>query len=184
MKVFTLPILGTKLIIQGKDRSFLQFMPELRGKLMRGPLSPRLISLHGATVPRELDLGVLSYRVVTNSGVAFLATNWLDGSKSIANFNAHGHGTGVTAENATDIALGTEVGTRAAGAKTAPAANQLRTIATVAVGASLAITEQGLFDSTTVSGSTLWDRSVFAAINVQSGDSIQYTYTLTVVSGG
>ena len=30
----------------------------------------------------------------------------------------------------------------------------------------------------------LWDRKQFAAINVLSGDSIQFTYTLTIVSGG
>lgn len=30
----------------------------------------------------------------------------------------------------------------------------------------------------------LWDHKVFAAINVNSGDSIQFTYTLTVNSGG
>jgi hypothetical protein len=30
----------------------------------------------------------------------------------------------------------------------------------------------------------LWDHKVFAAINVVSGDSIQFTYQLTVVSGG
>lgn len=30
----------------------------------------------------------------------------------------------------------------------------------------------------------LWDHKVFAAINVVSGDSIQFTYLLTVVSGG
>jgi hypothetical protein len=30
----------------------------------------------------------------------------------------------------------------------------------------------------------MWDHKVFAAINVNSGDSIQFTYQLTVVSGG
>lgn len=30
----------------------------------------------------------------------------------------------------------------------------------------------------------MWDHKVFSAINVASGDSIQFTYTLTVVSGG
>jgi hypothetical protein len=30
----------------------------------------------------------------------------------------------------------------------------------------------------------LWDRRQFAAINVNNGDSIQFTYTLTVNSGG
>jgi hypothetical protein len=30
----------------------------------------------------------------------------------------------------------------------------------------------------------IWDRKVFAAINVGNGDSVQYTYTLTISSGG
>jgi hypothetical protein len=34
------------------------------------------------------------------------------------------------------------------------------------------------------SAGTLWDRRVFSAINVVSGDSIQFTYTLTVNNGG
>ncbi len=31
---------------------------------------------------------------------------------------------------------------------------------------------------------TLWDRKVFSAINVISGDSVQFTYQLTITSGG
>ena len=30
----------------------------------------------------------------------------------------------------------------------------------------------------------MWDHKVFSAINVVNGDSIQYTYTLTISSGG
>jgi hypothetical protein len=30
----------------------------------------------------------------------------------------------------------------------------------------------------------MWDHKVFSAINVGSGDSIQFTYTLTISSGG
>jgi hypothetical protein len=37
---------------------------------------------------------------------------------------------------------------------------------------------------TMVTRPVLWDHKVFSAINVISGDSIQFTYVLTVVSGG
>jgi hypothetical protein len=30
----------------------------------------------------------------------------------------------------------------------------------------------------------MWDHKVFSAINVVNGDSIQFTYTLTISSGG
>jgi hypothetical protein len=42
------------------------------------------------------------------------------------------------------------------------------------------------FSQSATGGGTLWDRSKFAAINVvgASGDSIQFTYTATLSSGG
>jgi hypothetical protein len=48
---------------------------------------------------------------------------------------------------------------------------------------SLAITEWGLFNQS-AQGGTMWDHRVFSAINVNSGDSIQFTYTLTINAGG
>lgn len=201
-KTFRIPVLGVTLRIQGRDVSSVDFYPELRGRLVRGDNSPVSIPMFGAKPKRELSLGVLadrifsrdlidgpnglllSRRVVTDAGVAFLVNDWFDASKDITNFNAHGNGTGSAAEAVGNVALGTEVGTRVAGTKSKPAANQLRTVATVAQGSTLAISEHGIFDSTTVLSSTLWDRSQFSAINVNNGDSIEYTYTLTVQSGG
>lgn len=192
-----IPLLGTQVRISGRDWSSLDFYPELRGRLIRGENSP--VTNY---TKRTLDLGklwdgffshelvdgpnglLLSRRVVTNAGVAFLVDDWVGGTTDITNFNAHANGTGTVAEAATDTALGLETGTRVAGTKSEPTANQVRTVATISQGATAAITEHGIFDSTTVAGSTLWDRSVFSAINVQSGDSIEFTYTLTVNAGG
>lgn len=182
------PILGIQLRVSGRDWSSLDFYPELRGRLIRGESTSDLGKLWDGFFSHELVDGpngiLLSRRVVTDAGVAFLTNDWLDNSKDITNLNVHANGTGTTAEAATETALVAEVGTRVAGTKTKPAANQIRTVATIAQGATAAITEHGIFDSTTVLGSTLWDRSLFAAINVQSGDSIEFTYTLTVNSGG
>ena len=135
---------------------------------------------------RRVDLGVLGRRVVTDAGVAFMATGFKDGSKNIANFKFHASGTGTTAEAAGDTALVTEVtdNARAAGTNTNPVANEYQTVNTISYTASHAITEHGIFDQITAAGSTLWDRTVFAAVNVASGDSIQFTYTLTINSGG
>lgn len=50
-------------------------------------------------------------------------------------------------------------------------------------GGTLAITEHGLFSA--ASAGTLWDRTVFAAVNLVAGsDSLQVTHTTTFPSGG
>lgn len=134
---------------------------------------------------REVDLGVVSRRVVTTAGVNYLRDdfNAAAGGADIGNFNYHDSGTGTGAEAIGDTGLGTPAGpARVAGTQSAPASKQYRTVATIAYTSSLAITEHGIFSAS--SGGTLWDRSVFAAINVVNGDSIQFTYTLSIADGG
>lgn len=139
----------------------------------------------------RVHYGVVSRRLVTDAGVAYIVDDWDGGSNTIDLFNYHGVGTGTTAEAAGDTALVTESttalnpdSTRATGTKTQPAANQMRTTGTVTFDASAAITEHGIFTQAATGGGTLLDRSVFSAINVASGDSIQIQYTLTLSSGG
>lgn len=138
-----------------------------------------------------IDYGVVCYRVVTDAGVAFLVDDWDGSVTDISNMNYHGVGTGTTAEAAGDTALVTESttalnpdNTRATGTRTQPAANQLRSVGTLTFDASAAITEHGILSQAATGGGVLWDRSVFSAINVASGDSIQATYTCTINSGG
>ena len=129
------------------------------------------------------NLGVLGMRSVTNAGVTYMRDDFNDGASDINAFNYHDSGTGAVAENVTDTGLGTPAGpARVAGTKSVPASNQFRTVATIAYTGTLAITEHGLFSAATVG--TLWDRTVFAAVNVVSGESIQFTYTLTITAGG
>jgi hypothetical protein len=134
----------------------------------------------------RLNLGLLSPRVITNAGVAFLVDDWDNGATEIADMNYHDSGTGTTAENATDTGLVTPAGptTRATGTKSQPSANVLRSVGTINYSGTLAITEHGIFSQASRAGGTLWDRSVFSAINVVSGDSIQFTYDCTVTAGG
>ena len=128
-------------------------------------------------------LGVVSRRVVTNDGVGFIVDAFQN-LVELEAMNAHGIGTGAVAEAAADTALGTEVETRVTGTQSKPAANQYRSVGTIAATAARAVTEHGLFNSTTVAGSKLFDRSVFAVVNLANGDSIQCTYTLTLTAGG
>lgn len=121
--------------------------------------------------------------LVTTAGVNLLAADWTNTTATLKLSNYHETGTGTTAAAIGDVALQTTTAVaRVAGTQTNPSAGQYRTVATVAYAASFAVTEWGLF--TAVSGVTMWDHKIFAAINVVSGDSIQFTYTLTVTAGG
>lgn len=148
-----------------------------------GTLSAKVMKADGSVV----DLGAVGMRVVTNTGVAMLVDYWDAGTPAFTNMNYHDSGTGTVAEAAADTGLGTAAGptTRATGTKSQPSANVLRSVATISYTATLAITEHGLFDSATRGAeNAMWDRTVFAAINVVSGDSIQFTYDCTLTAGG
>ena len=123
-------------------------------------------------------------RCVTDAYVNLLVDELQANQASHSDFKYHDSGTGTVAEAAGDTALGTacgearDTGTQVEGAT----ANVYKSVATHTYGASFAITEHGLFNAATLG--TLMDRSVFAAINVVSGNQIEWTYELTVSSGG
>lgn len=154
---------------------------------IRSELSITLFKANGMII----EYGVVSRRVITDTGVAFLVDDWDTGATEIANMNYHGCGIGTAGENQTDTALGNESttilnpdSTRATGSKTQPSANQLRSIGTLTFDGSGAITEHGLLSQAATGGGVLWDRSVFSAINVANLDSIQFTYTATLSANG
>lgn len=126
-------------------------------------------------------LGVVSQRVVTTAGVGYLV-DCLQNLAEAENINWHQSGTSNTAEAVGDTGLGAAVGARVSGTQSEPSANVYRTVATLSYTGSSNIVEHGIF--TASSGGTLWDRSVFGAIAVNNGDSIQFTYNLTVNAGG
>jgi hypothetical protein len=129
------------------------------------------------------DPGML-FGLVTTAGANYLAADFLAASSARINaFNYQDCGTGTTAMAIGDTALQTPSGlSRVSGTQSTPTSGQYRTVATFAFTSTLAITEWGLFSAST--SGTLWDRRTFAAINVANGDSIQFTYTLTVPAGG
>ena len=128
------------------------------------------------------DKGVVCRRVVTTAGVNYLVDAFQN-TVEIEDFKYHGSGTGSVAEAVGDTALGAEVETRATGSQAEGAtANIYKTIGTIAYTATRAITEHGIFSAASVG--TLWDRSVFASINVVNCDSIEFTYQLTCRAWG
>lgn len=122
------------------------------------------------------------FGLVTNAGVAFEAAAL--GGTGVSAFNFHDSGTGVVAAAVTDTALGTPTGgARVAGVQTTPGStNVYQSVATISYSGGFAITEWGLFSL--AAAGTLWDRRVFSAINVVSTNAIQFTYSLTIPSGG
>jgi hypothetical protein len=140
------------------------------------------------------ELGVLSTRVVTNTGVLFLAAAFA-GAATISNMKFHGFGTGTAGEGVTQTALQTEFTTEYAVDSTRPTGSQANTTVMPAVyttvgtfspdsGGTLPVTEHGIFSGAT-GANTMWDRSIFAAVNLVAGsDSLQVTYNLTLTAGG
>lgn len=169
-------------------RGRLLWLPEdpgeavLPGRLMfSGWLTARRLNVERID---EFDLGS---GVVTDDGVEYLVDAFDTGTNGPELFNYHDSGTGTNAAVVGDADLQTPAGptTRATGVKSQPAANQYRTVGTITYAGSLAITEWGLFhDATRGATDFLWDRRVFTAINVVASDSIEFTYTLTINSGG
>ena len=109
-----------------------------------------------------------------------------------AAFSAIGIGTGATAANAADTTLQTEVkadGTGASGVHALPASSvtpssvtttltndTAQWTGTIAITATIAITECGLFNADT--NGTMAARQVFSAVNVVNGDSFAPTWKI------
>ena len=136
-----------------------------------------------------VNLGLISTRVVTDTGVGYI----VDAFQNLVeaeNMKFHGFGTGTTAEAASQTALVTELTTQYATDNTRPtgsttegaSGNIFRSVGTLSPDASVAITEHGIFSAS--SAGVMLDRSLFSAINLVSGDSLQTTYDLTFPSGG
>ncbi len=99
---------------------------------------------------------------------AGIATTAESNANTISTFNFTGCPTYVAATQG--------AGTVDTSSATAP---KYTSVATIAFTSTLAITEHGIFNSNGGSGVCM-DRSVFTAINVVNGDSIQFTYALTI----
>lgn len=140
-----------------------------------------------------LDLGLASFRVVTNAGRDYIIDAF-ENLTEVENFKFHAIGTGTNAEAAGDTALQTELttqynpdNTRATGSQTENGSGVYRTVGTNTLDSGTpAVTEHGILTQAATGGGTLLDRSVFSAFNLAgaSGDGLQSTYDLSIASGG
>lgn len=147
--------------------------------VLLGRLEARLIRKDGQVI----NYGVLGFRVVTTAFVTFLVDQLQTETSVFGDFKYHDSGVGTTAENAANTDMETTDGeSRVTGTQTEASATVYQSVGTISYTTTKAITEHGLFSA--ASGATLMDRTVFSAINVVSGDSIQFTYSLTCSAGG
>lgn len=131
---------------------------------------------------RVIDYGVLGYRVVTTAFAAFVVDQLQTETSVFGDFKYHDAGVGTTAENAADTTMETTDGeSRATGTQTEGTSVQYQSVGTISYTSTKAVTEHGLFNDATTG--TLMDRTVFSAVNVVNGDSIQFTYTITITAG-
>lgn len=131
-------------------------------------------------------------RVVTDDFCEFIVAQLQVETSAFGDFKYHHSGTGTNAENATDSALQTPeldartVGTQVEGAT----AKAYKSIATETFDDTAAIIEHGLFNTAgaggpPVTGGVLMDRTKLpAALNVVSGNQIQWTFEIALTSGG
>jgi len=131
--------------------------------------------------------------LVTLGALNAIATDLVSGTV-VGLYKFHDSGTGTTTPAQTDTALQTQAGptTRATGTNTQTQSASgtgsttpaiVTCVGTIAYVSTLAITEWGLFNQA-AQGGTMWDHRTFSAINVVSGDSIQFTYSLSIPGGG
>lgn len=114
---------------------------------------------------------------IVNTGLERVA-KLLNGVSSTY-FRAIAVGTGTTGAASGDTELETEV-TRAEAVLTYEASYKAKFVYTFTFGGDYAITEAGLFDSATVSGSVMLNRTTFTAKNVSTTVDLIATVTITV----
>ena len=146
---------------------------------MYGTLAVKHTKADGSIV----DYGIVSCKKVTTEFAAYLAAIMVTDASTIGDFKYHISGTGTTAEANSQTELVTPIGTARTVGDQNNSTNTYISVATVAYTDTAAVTEHAIFNAAYTSAQadgTLLDRSVFAAINVVNGDSIVFTYTLTI----
>lgn len=114
--------------------------------------------------------------LVVDTGKAFVASRMVGITSDVMSHMAIGSNT--TAAQATDTALGTELG-RVAISSGVSAANVVTYTATFPVGVGTgAIAEAGIFNAN-IAG-TMLCRTVFAVVNKAANDSLSITWTVTI----
>jgi len=126
---------------------------------------------------------VVKDKMVTTAFVDFVVDQLITETSVFGDFKYHACGLGVGAEAITDTALGTDSGiARATGTQVETDHDTYKSVATMTMDTTEAITEHGIFNASTAG--TLMDRTLFSAINVVSGNQIEFTFEISFTAGG
>lgn len=122
------------------------------------------------------------HRVVTTQFVTFLVDQLQAEDSEFGDFKFHQCGLGVTGENITDTGIETDTGIApVAGTQTETDFDTYKSVATMTMDATEAITEHVLMSQS--GAGTCMDRTKFAAINVVSGNQIEFTFEMDFTAG-
>jgi len=123
-------------------------------------------------------------KLVTTEFVDFIVDQLQTESSEFGDFKFHQCGLGVTAENITDSGIETDTGiTAVVGTQAETDHDTYKSVATMTMDATEAITEHVLMSQTAGAG-TCMDRTLFSAINVVSGNQIEFTFEISFAAGG
>jgi len=161
-------------------------------KVLRHPFSPLLIGRNFVE-----DYGVVSRKVITTTGVERLVDRF-QSSGTYLSFYWHAIGLSSVAEAVGNTALTNEMTTagygaiaRTSGTLSTGAAGPhvFETVGTVTIdavtsGTPMVIQEHGLFATSSVGSTGLWDRSLTGTQTLSTGDSLAVTYSLSITAGG
>lgn len=129
------------------------------------------------------DDRVVKDKVVTTAFVDFVVDQLQTETSEFGDFKYHQCGLGTTAEAITDTAIETDTGiTPVAGTQTETDHDTYKSVATMTMDATEAITEH-VIRSQSGAGICM-DRTVFSAINVVSGNQIEFTFEISFTAGG
>ena len=125
---------------------------------------------------------IVKDKLVTTAFVDFIVDQLIAETSVFGDFKYHEVGIGVGAEAVGDTALGTTSGiARATGTQVETDHDTYKSVGTITADATEAWTEHGLFNAST--GVTLMDRTVFSAINVVSGNQVEFTFEISFTAG-
>lgn len=146
---------------------------------MRGRLWATVIRKSGL----QYNLGLVSRGLVTTVFCEDMVDELIAETTTWGDYKFHDSGEGVTPAAIGDSDIETTDGeSRATGTQVENTSVGYRSIGTIPYTSTKAITEHAIFND--VSAGTLMDHHIFGAINVEDGDSIQFTYDLTCTAGG
>jgi hypothetical protein len=168
--------LGMSFIRADAELTAVHLKPDGKGGWVRAKHPNKLKALLGFHDVRH------GHKCITTAYVTYLALMHQTDATAIGDFKYHDSGIGTGDEAVGDTSLGTPWGgARDVGTQVA-STNTYTSVATTTYNATKAITEHGLFNAS--SSVTLMDRTKFSAINVVSGDGIQWTFVITFTAGG